>query len=208
MLRLKVSGSFKTKPGTDEDRHPFADVEVIIPKVEEAYYNQCIIRLFQIALNNDKRFSKVNYEGLIKIYIDSVTPDSDLDNPCEGKDIKEMSWEELQYYAATACIREIPLYHIGDIRTAREKAYEMYMKIFKKKKVIKSALDKKIITERIQSSSEKLGLDADETEAKIKEALADAFDMSVDPNNIERSYNFSKLPALIPIPSMKKVDKK
>jgi len=202
LLKLLVSGSFKTEPASDKNRMPFSGIEIIAPFVKEEYYVTVAQRLFPIALRKNKEFSKINYEGLIKIFVDSVK-EIDGELSFVNKDIKEMSWEELQDMACYFGLREIPLYQSGELRTAREKAYEIYMKVIKKRKVIKSALDKKVLTEKVRARCQALAMDERETQEAISKEMENVFDMSVDPNNLERSYSYAKLSPLIAL----KVDK-
>ncbi len=206
LLQLTVSGSFMTEPASDKNRMQFNNVEITCPKVDEAFYLSVAMRLFPIYLRKNKEYSKSNYEGLIKIFVDSVK-EIEGDLSFVGKDIKEMSWEELQDMACYFNLREIPLYQAGELRTAREKAYEIFMKVVKKRKVIKSALDKKILTERIRTRCQSLLMDERETQKVIDEEFSEIFDMTVDPNNLERSYNFAKLPALIALKLDKVISK-
>ena len=45
---------------------------------------------------------------------------------CAGKKIKTLNWEELQHFAMMFCLRAVPLYRGGDLRTARQIAYKEY----------------------------------------------------------------------------------
>jgi hypothetical protein len=202
LLKILVSGSFRTEPAKDTNRMPFNGIEITAPFVSEEYYTQVSQRLFPIYLRKNKEFAKVNFEGLIKIFVDSVK-EVEGELSFVNKDIKEMSWEELQDMACYFGLREVPLYQIGELRTAREKAYEIYMKVIKKRKVIKSALDMKILKENVRTRCQTLGMDESETQEEIKKSMENIFDMSVDPNNLEKSYNYAKLPSLIAL----KVDK-
>lgn len=202
-IKLKTSGSFRTEPGIDKNRMPFADLEMIIPAVPEAFYFQSAMRMFPIYLRKDKRFDKTNNEGLIKIFIDQST-EVDFDFGLEGKGIKEMDWVQLQAFASSFKLREIPLYQAGELRTAREKAYLTYLKVIKQKKIIKTVVDKKQAEETIIARCQILRMTEQEQEAELVKARADWFVAIQDPNNPERSYDFAKVEDIIPF----KVDKK
>jgi hypothetical protein len=213
LLKILVSGSFRTEPANDKNSMAFNGVEIIAPdlgvplifkenETKEDYLSVINKRLFPIALRKNKDYNTVNFNGLIKIYVDKEEKfEGELS--FANKDIKEMSWEELQEMACYFAFREVPLYQVGQLRTAREKAYEVYMKAIKKRKVVKSALDMKVLKENVRSRCQTLGMDEKETQEEINKMIENIFDMSVDPNNLERSYNYAKLPALIAL----KVDK-
>lgn len=198
MIELLCSGSFRTEPGTDRNNVSFSDVKILIPKVDEEYHTQQAKRMFPVFRLKDKKLKEKSYEGLIKIYIDDYK-EIDAVNPAAGKNIKEMSWEELQYFSCTYKLREIPLYQTGGIREAREKAYEVYMKVYKKRKVFKTAQDKLRLKDQLQRKFERMGLEQYEIDERIDEQMKKAFDMTIDPNNKDKSYNFAKLPAIVPI---------
>lgn len=215
MIKLKVGGSFRTNPGIDTNRNSFNDLVVEIPKVErlgtfknadgttreetqEDFYTQSALRMFPIWLRKNKKFADCVFEGVIKLFVDS---DEELDKEpsCAGVDVKEMNWEQLQEMACILKLREIPLFRVGDIRQARERAYVTYMKVIKKKVILKSPLDKKKLLEKIERRYEDAELTMDELQAKKDKALEDSFNMIVDQNNLRDSYNFAKLPKLIAV---------
>ena len=216
MTKLTVSGSFKTKPASDDGRQPFSEIEIIVPYHPDSmhasstehtgYFVSCVRRLFPIIHKTNDKLKDFNYEGLITVSIDDFC-EVEAENPCAGKDIKTMTWEELQYLSRTLMLREIPMPDADDIRAAREKAYETYMKVIKKKKVIKTPLDKVRRIEQLRLKYKTPDYEAEEIEDLIKKDIDEnGFDMSINEQNLAMSYNFSKLPALIPVPAeVKKV---
>lgn len=206
MIKLTVSGSFKTEAGSDKNRRAFSNIEIIAPFSTEDYFITHAMRLFPIVHKTNKEIKDVNFEGLIKIYIDDYC-EVEAENPCVGKDIKEMTWAELQYLACTMRFREIPLYQVGDLRNAREKAYETYMKVYKKRKVIKTPLDKVKLKEKLLAKYKLLGSDDAEANEQVEKELEEAFDMSINEHNPSLSYNFAKLPKLVPVPAEIEVKK-
>lgn len=196
LLKMVVSGSFMTEPASDKNRVQFNSVEITCPFVAEEFHITSAMRLFPIYLRKNKEYAKLNFEGLIKIFIDSVK-EVEGELSFVGKDIKEMSWEELQDMACYFNLREIPFFQHGELRTAKEKSYEIFMKVIKKRKVIKSAVDKKILTEKIRMRCQALAMDERETQDEIQKDFVNIFDMTVDPNNLEKSYSYLKLPPLI-----------
>ena len=205
MVKLSCSGSFKTQPGTDKDRVSFFGVEIEVPKQSEEnedHYLPMAMRMFPIAMRNNKNIKDKNFEGIIKLYVDTVS-DANGEPLCAGKDIKEMNWEDLQSLACALRIREIPMYHQGSLRGAQEKSYELYQKIIKKRRVYKSPLDKKKVRERLQRMWKNKYDMQDELDQAIKEEMKKGFDMTINPQNKEMSYSFVKLPALVAVKSDK-----
>jgi len=187
MLKATVSGSFRTQIATDKDRHQFSNVSGIIPAHDWEYHIQHAMRMFPIWIENDKNFEDVNFEGIIKLRVDNVE-EVDSEPTCLHKNIKELSWEDLQSLACYKKLREIPLYKKGDIRRAREKAYEKYEEIVNGKRVFKT---KKQLKD-FKSKMEEQGL----IEGEINRMISDALNMITDDENPEKSYNFTKLPDL------------
>ena len=187
MLKLKVSGSFKTQPGTDKDRCNFSNVEVIIPENKWEYHTSHAQRMFPLALEKDKRYKDKNYEGLIKIYVDNVE-EIEGDIICLHKNIKEMSWAELQSLACHKKLREIPLYKSGNLRTAREKAYIVYTEQINKRRVFKQVKDIKKFKEQMVEDRY--------SDPEIEKLVSEALSLIVDPENPKESYNFANLPSL------------
>ena len=201
MVRLNCSGSFKTQPGTDKDRVSFFGLEIDVPKLSEEHeehYMPHAMRMFPIAMRKNKDIKDKNFEGIIKLYIDDVK-DAKGQPICAGKDIKEMTWEEIQSLACALRMREIPLHHQGALRDAREKSYEMYQKIIKKRRVFKSPLDKKKLRERLERMWKTRYDMEDELDEAIKEEMKKGFDMTVNPQNKAMSYSFAKLPPLVAV---------
>lgn len=205
MVELTVSGSFKTIAGTDKDRYQFSGIKMIVPRCKDGLkedkmdtYISFAIRCFPIARQADKVLSKVNYEGIIKLFIDDIKPVAGTPL-CLGKDIKQMTFEELQHMSCCLLLREIPQMHTGNIRTAREKAYITYMKVIKKKKIIKTDADVRKIEDEIRRLFERAGLTKEELDEKINEAVKDCFDMRVNIHNPELSYNFIKQKPIIAV---------
>jgi len=188
MLKLKVSGSFKTQPGSDKDRCNFSDVEVIIPLNDWEYHIQHGQRMFPKFLEKNEKYADKNYEGLIKLYVDHVE-EIDGEPECLHKDIKQMSWEELQSLACYKKLREIPLYKIGDIRKARERAYEVYTEQVEGRRVFRTVQD-------LQKFRRNMLADDKHTETEVDFLIEKSLNMVVDPERPDKSYNFANLPSL------------
>lgn len=202
MIELTVSGVVRTKPASDEDAYSFADFKMVIPNCHPDYHITHVQRMFELLKKEDEELKKVPFHGLMKTYIDDYkevkgTPE------CIGKDIKKMTWIELQHLACCLLVREIPFYMKTDLRAAREKAYETYMKVIKKKKVLKSGKDKKALEERIRRKYDIEEYTQAEIEQAVQRAIKNSFNMIVDANNPANSYDFAKLEPLVPMPAKK-----
>jgi hypothetical protein len=206
MIELTVSGTIRTEIGTDKGSVPFNGVKMQIPECSEEYYTQHAKRMMWITAREDKALKKISFQGLIQIYVDKAEKCEGTPS-CVDKDVKEMEWLDLQLLACCLKVREIPMYLNGSIRNAREKAYETYMKVIKKKKVLKSGKDKKIISEKVHRrfAAELANGDINnaDLEFKVQDELDKAFNMVVDPNNRENSYSYANLPPLIAVKSRK-----
>ena len=196
MIKLRVSGSFKTVIASDKDRMNFENVEIVMPYCDEEYYIQHAQRMFPIFVKKVAKYAKMNYEGLIKLYVDEETEASGKPL-CIGKNIKEMTWEELQSMACYFKIREIPLYKSGDLRKARERAYELHEEKVTGRRVFKSDVDLAQFRERVKQEGLRRMLTNAEIEKEVSDRLENALMMIVDKRNPHTSYNFAKLPAIV-----------
>lgn len=192
MKKITVSGSFRTSPSTDRNRHDFSGVEVIIPNCKEDWIVPHTMRMFPIAKNTNKQLDGKSFNGLIKIYVDGVeevegTPD------CCGKMLKTLTWEELQSLACVMYMREIPLYRQGSLRAAQEKAYELWQRDVNKRRIFRTVRDISHFKETLRRNLEALMLTNEAVEERVKEEVGKAFSMIVNPQNLQESYNFSKV---------------
>lgn len=196
MKKITCSGSFKTNPGTDKGRYDFTDVIGLMPDCEEEYLISHAIRMFPIWKKENKELKKVAFSGLIKLYVDKVE-DVGGQPLCAGKDIKKMTWEELQSLACYLKLREIPLYRQGSLRAAQEKAYEVYQRDILEKKVFRTAQDIRVFKEQLRRNLENLMMKPSEIENKVEEAVKEGFSMLVNPNDPQNSYSFSRVASVI-----------
>jgi len=187
MMELSVSGSFKTQPATDKDRRQF-EVKGICEYAPYDYHVQFAERMLPIWLKKDKRYEGINYEGRIKVYVDDYKETTGVPL-CIGKDIKEMTWEELMSLACYKKMREIPLYKDGDIRKARETAYLLYEERINGRKILRTAQDVKKFTEKLR--------EAEYSDVEIEKRLEECLVLTPNPHVPEKSYNFAKLPSII-----------
>lgn len=200
MRRIVCSGSFRTSPSTDRNRHDFTNVEVTIPKVlsrdPEQYVIQHTMRMFAIAKNKNKSLEGKSFNGLIKIYIDTVE-DIEGEPDCCGKSLKNLTWEELQSLACMMNFREIPLFRQGSIRAAQEKAYELWQVKVLKKRLFRQPKDIAQFKDNFRRNLEAMMLQADEIEKRVDEEVQKSFSMIINPANPTESYSFSKVDDII-----------
>jgi len=195
MLKVTVSGSFRTEAGTDKKRYNFTKITGVMPDCPEEYILSHAMRMFPVWKNETKALDGINFDGIIKLYIDNVE-EVDGEPLCVGKDIKEMTWEELQSMACYLMIREIPLYRSGALRSAQEKAYEMYQAKVLDKRVFKTAQDISRFKDDLRRNLEALMVSEQETNRRVDEAVEKGFSMLTDPHNPQNSYSFAKLPSI------------
>lgn len=206
MLEVTCSGSFRTSPATDQNRYDFNDVKVVIPECSDEYILSHTMRMFPIAKRANKSLEGKTFNGLIKLYIDGVeTIEGSPD--CCGKNIKEMTWEELQSLACLMNLREIPMYRQGAIRTAQEKAYEIYQAKVLNRRVFKQPKDIANFQDNLRRNMEAMMMTEDDIKQRIDAEMAKAFNMIVNSQNLKESYNFSKVDDII-IPAYNPEDKK
>lgn len=126
MLRVKCSGAFRN----NKEMNDFENFEIIMPDCPDEWIKaNCINRCFVRAA--EKVFKK-RIDSIHSLYVDSVEKDykpkdgKEIKPSCCGKNIKSLTWDELQDLAIMFNLREIPLYRDGDLRRAREIAYKQY----------------------------------------------------------------------------------
>lgn len=201
MLRLYVSGSVKTEVASDKNRMQIDNVKIDIPECDEKYFKTFTERMLPIYIKKDNRYKKKNYEGRIKIYVDRVEK-FDGKPLCVGKDIKEMDWEELQSLACYLQPKErrmmsIPHFRSGDLRAAREKAYELYVEHIQGRRVFKSAADISQFKDRVTQQSMRMNLTESEIKSDIERKMKNSLSMVVNTNDLKNSYSFAKLPSIV-----------
>lgn len=130
-LKVTVSGSYKTANGDVID---FEDVQGVIPAVEEEHAKMHVRRRYasewirDAVDDTDKKVYPQRIDRMRQCFIDDIE-ETDHKFSYVGKDIKKMSYEELQDLATAKDLRTIPLPKKTsgvDIREMREKAYLEY----------------------------------------------------------------------------------
>lgn len=130
-LKVTVSGSYKTANGDIID---FEDVSGVIPHVEEEHAKMHVRRRYasewvrEATDDKDKKTYPQRIDHMRQVFIDDME-EVEHDFSFIGKDIKKLSYEELQDLATAKDLRTIPLpkkISGVDIREMRTKAYLEY----------------------------------------------------------------------------------
>ena len=207
ITKLKVSGYFRTE-AMDKNSVTFSDLEVIIPHRNEEFFKRDAQRMLPVYLKKHKKLNEHRYEGFISVYVDDIE-DFEGKPLCVGKDIKEMSWEELQSLSCYLNIREIKLYRNGELRDAREGAYMLYQQKILGKRVFKHEIEISRFEDEERQRGENLRLSPIEVKERVDKVIGNAFMMIDYPNDLKKSYNYAKLASLViedPEPEPKKRD--
>ncbi len=121
-LNIKISGSYRKAKREIVDFDglsgtiPFCDTDVALMHIRSRYAPMWIM--------NDKRF-KDRLSSIREVHLDEMT-ETDSNFSYIGKDIKEMSHEELQDLATVFDLRRVPLYKKSSLRETRVWAYVSY----------------------------------------------------------------------------------
>lgn len=130
-LKITVSGSYKTSNGEIID---FEDVQGIIPKVDEEHAKMHVRRRYASEWvrdakdDTDKKIYPKRIDRMRQCWVDEIE-ETVHDFSYLGKDIKKMTYEELQDLATVKDLRTVPLpkkISGVDIRDMRTKAYLEY----------------------------------------------------------------------------------
>lgn len=134
LLKVTVSGDYRTSGKAGSDIVDFDNVVITMPDcIDDHIMFNVQNRMLQIAILKDKRYTQ-HYEMFRSVYVDKVER-IEGKSAIIGKNIKELTWEELQELAVYKHLRDIPGYRATDLRYAREKAYIEYSKHFLGKKI-------------------------------------------------------------------------
>lgn len=126
MLKVTLSGAYYSGSGKGKETVDF-ELTGLMPKIDEGRILQaCKCRLVKVWLDKDKKYTK-RVDRIITCYVDNIE-EVEGDLSIIGKNIKELTWEELQDLAVWKNIK-VPLYKSKDLRTAREQAYLLYSEL-------------------------------------------------------------------------------
>lgn len=134
MLKVTVSGDYRTSGGVHGDLVDFENVVGIMPECPEEWIKSHISnRFIGQWIKADSRYP-ARFNSRRSIYIDKIEKVAGKPS-CVGKDIKDLNWVELQELAVLKHLCKIPLIHAVDIRSARETAYLEYSEKILDKKI-------------------------------------------------------------------------
>lgn len=130
-LKVTISGSYKAHEDKIID---FSNVSGVIPYQEEEIASMHIRRRYAAMwITKDPKY-KEHMELTRETFIDDMV-ECEADFSFVGKDIREMSFEELQDLATAKDLRLVPLYKKTSERQARMVAYADYSEHVLKEKV-------------------------------------------------------------------------
>jgi hypothetical protein len=125
-LEVTISGSYKTE-GSPRETIDFFDFKKTIPFVpEEKAMQQIRARYARMWIIKSDKFKKRPRVGRPSVYIDDMKEIENYKFGFEGKDIREMSIEDIQDLACAYDLNRIPLYQEADLRRMRTVAYVEY----------------------------------------------------------------------------------
>lgn len=122
--KVKISGTFRT--GNKEYRD-FQDVVGYIPLVDREFAEAMIRRRYAKMWITISGKYKDRVQSMRSTYIDELEP-CQYEFSYVGKDIKDMTYEELQDLATAKDLRAVPLYKAGGLREGHIRAYAAYSK--------------------------------------------------------------------------------
>jgi hypothetical protein len=127
MFKVTVSGDYRTSGGAQGDIIDFEGVVGLMPECnEDMVLSHVQNRCLGAWIKADKRYT-ARFNARRTVYLDGIEKVKGHPS-CNGKDIRRMSWEELQDLAISKNLLRIPLTHAVDLRAAREIAYLQYSK--------------------------------------------------------------------------------
>ena len=189
---IKISHVYGTYKATDKTNVGY-DLNGIVPAndldiVEFHMRSRHIPMWLQQKAKKESAGKEVKtYLKTLEMWIDDEMQEVEHEFSFIGKDIKEMTREELQDLALYNDLRQIPLYHKSSVRTMREKAYKAY------KKHIDDKFDDKYFD---YQTAEPLIVNGDSTRSKVEsisnEALLDIREkISASPRSMEELKQYA-----------------
>lgn len=120
--KVTISGTYTNSKKEIVD---FQDVVGVVPFCDYDHAEAMVRKRYALMwLMNDKRYpERVN--RVREVFIDAMT-ETEAEFSFDGKDIKEMTYEELQDLATAKDLRAVPLYKKGGLQVARGMAYAEY----------------------------------------------------------------------------------
>lgn len=126
MQKVTISGSYRTK---NKEVVDFQDVTGLVPDCDEDVLESVLrTRYAKMWLTESKKYKDRVYDKFVReVYIDNVEK-ADGEPKFVGKNLKELTFEEMQDLATAKWIRDIPIYRSGSLRAAQLKCYKDYVK--------------------------------------------------------------------------------
>lgn len=126
MIEVTCSGAFRN----NGEMVDFSDLKMTMPDcppewIQSNAMDRCFVRFAE------KQFKR-RVDSIHSLYVDGAEKVKAKDGAkepkplCCGKKIKSLNWDELQEFAMMFCLRGVPLYRQGDLRSARAAAYKEY----------------------------------------------------------------------------------
>lgn len=124
MLKLKLSGAYRSN---NNELVEFSNLTGFIPAIDEELILMAARRRYApMWLMNDPKYTK-RVENVCECFVDDVE-EAEGELSFLGKDVRDMTMEELQDLAVYKDIRTIPLYKRASLRQMQAVAYADYAK--------------------------------------------------------------------------------
>ena len=137
--KMTISGSYLSSKGEPVD---FEKVVGYVPLAEMQYAEAMVrARYAEMWIKKSEKYTD-RVQIMREVYVDSAE-ETTYDFSYIGKDIKELSYEELQDVATAKGLRAIPLYKTGGLRSGRTIAYAVYSSKIGGKKLTKEKAEQK-----------------------------------------------------------------
>jgi hypothetical protein len=121
--RVKLSGTYTV----GDDVLDFYDLTGYIPANTETIVAAAAVKRYATMWLKIKNKGKVNVSRIREVFVDEMTP-CRHEFSYAGKDIRNLSLEELQDVAVAYDLREAPLYKTSSLLASRKKVYGLYCK--------------------------------------------------------------------------------
>lgn len=130
MQKVTISGSYRTK---NNEVVNYSKITGMVPDCDADTLQSVILHRYSEMWLVQSDVKERVY-SIREAFIDKVEHTNDIPS-FVGKDIKELTFEELQDLATAKGLRGIPLWHKGSLREAQLKAYKIYSSEVLKRKV-------------------------------------------------------------------------
>lgn len=133
MLKVTVSGSYSVPNGKNNDIRDFEEIVEVMPDCkDEAHAIMYVRSRFMSMWLKKNGITSARDVVLREVYIEDIEK-VDGAPKYKGKDIKEMTMEEIQELAADKDLRRVPLWKDGSLINMRRIAYIEYTKLILRK---------------------------------------------------------------------------